>query len=125
MLKLLGIFTSGTGPFILVGFLILASSSASVWVTHKVDSATLEHFKSAQATQAATDNAKALEQLQAHDAAAARTISDMGAAQEQRVAQLQSIRKAIANAPKSRACVDSPAIRSLFDGLRAGSNQRH
>lgn len=100
--------------------------SFGFYAGHRWESSALNAWKAAQSEQAARDNAKALAELQAHDAAAASQLAAMIEVVRERSAQVAQLRKAINAAPKTRACVDSPAIRALFDGLRgAGSAQRN
>jgi hypothetical protein len=125
MLKLLGLFTGGYGPLILIGALILATNSGTAYITHRVDSATLQSWKTAQAQQAAKDAAEALAQLQAHNEAANKAVAAAQQDAKRRALENQSLRNKISHAPKTRACVDSPAIRALVDGLRSGANDSH
>lgn len=124
--KLLSLVTGGSGPLILIGALLLATNAGTAWVTHKVDQSALESLQRRYAEQAAADNAKALAQLQAHDAAVNKALTELAQERDARAAEVQSLRNRIKSVPKTRACVDSPAIRALVDGLRKhGSNDRH
>lgn len=99
--------------------------SFGFYAGHHWESAALNAWKAAQSEQAARDNAKALAELQAHDAAAASQLSAMIEVVRERSTQVEQLKKAINATPKTRACVDSPAIRTLLSGLRAGSAQRN
>lgn len=124
--SILALFTGGSAPLIIGGVLLLASSGTTAYVTHRFDASTLEHVKRQYAEQAVKDNAIALEQLQTHMAISNKVVAEAQQAATAREAQVNTLRKAIANAPKTRSCVDSPAIRALLSGLRGnGSNGRH
>jgi hypothetical protein len=98
----------------------------TAYVTHRFDSGKLEQFKAAQYKQAAEDNAKALLQQTAHDAAVHDAIDTLNKVSSERDEQSLKLKKVINSAPKTRACVDSPAIHSLIDGLRgAGAGHGH
>ena len=71
--------------------------------------------------QAATARAEAAE---AHAEAHARAVMALEAAAAESAAQaarIEPIRKVIHAAPRTNACVDSPAIRAVIDGLRQGA----
>lgn len=125
MMQLIGLLTGGYGPLVIIGALLLVSNTGTAFLTHKVDSAKLERFKAVQAQQAAHDNAVALLQLQAHEAAANKALNEMAKVKAAREVELTTLRKAIKNAPKTRGCVDSPAIHALVDGLRSGSSKHN
>jgi hypothetical protein len=104
----------------------LALVTGTAYVTHRFDAGKLEQFKAAQYKQAAEDNAKALLQQTAHDAAVHDAIATLNQVSSERDQQSLQLKKAINAAPKSRACVDSPAIRALTNGLRgAGTAHSH
>jgi hypothetical protein len=63
---------------------------------------------------------KAVADAQATDAANTRTLEDQHAAEIARLKEDQNARDtAIATAPTTIVCAQSPAMRALFDGLRA------
>jgi hypothetical protein len=104
----------------------LALVVGTAYVTHRFDAGKLEQFKAAQYKQAAEDNAKALLQQTAHDAAVHDAIDTLNKVSSERDEQSLKLKKVINSAPKTRACVDSPAIHSLIDGLRgAGTAHGH
>jgi Tfp pilus assembly protein FimV len=124
--SILALFTGGSAPLIIGGVLLLSTATGTAYVTHRFDSAKLERVERQYAEQAAKDNAIALEQLQTHIAISNKVVAEAQQAATAREAQVNTLRKAIANAPKTRSCVDSPAIRALLSGLRGtGSNGRH
>jgi response regulator of citrate/malate metabolism len=119
------VFASLQAKLIILGVAVLLTALGTAWVTYGFCSYQLEAFKAAQFKQAAEDNAKALEQMERHDKVSGMVIEAMGKAVAERNTQVDNLRKAINATPKTRACVDSPAIRTLFDGLRSGTSQRH
>jgi hypothetical protein len=96
----------------------LALVVATWWLTSDYYSNKIEAFKSAQYKQVAEDNAKALLQQTAHDAAVHDAIDTLNKVSSERDEQSLKLKKAINAAPKSRACVDSPAIQALTKGLK-------
>lgn len=96
----------------------LALVTGTAYVTHRFDSGQLEAFKAAQYKQASEDNAKALLQQTAHDAAVHDAIETLNRVSSERDEQSLKLKKVINAAPKSRACVDSPAIQALTKGLK-------
>lgn len=111
-----------TIKLVIMGGAALLLVVATWWLTSDYYSNKIEAFKSAQYKQAAEDNAKALLQQTAHDAAVHDAIATLNQVSSERDEQSLKLKKVINAAPKSRACVSSPAVRALASGLsRAGA----
>jgi hypothetical protein len=83
----------------------LALVTGTAYVTHRFDAGKLEQFKAAQYKQAAEDNAKALLQQTAHDAAVHDAIATLNQVSSERDQQSLQLKKAINNAPEdTRLC---------------------
>lgn len=81
----------------------------------KVETGKLESYKAAQANEAVLEQAKAMGQIAEANKRADAAVAAGQVAEAARLASMETTRKAIVNAPKSQACVSSPAIRALLD----------
>jgi hypothetical protein len=71
--------------------------------------------------QAANARAEAAEAQAESKARAITALEAQAAEAAAQVARIEPIRRVIYAAPKTTACVDSPAIRAVLDGLRQGA----
>lgn len=100
---------------------IIAAAVIWIWIAGLRHDLALSEIAAADARKTQALTAAALSRLQADQAAAQAALATLEIARQEAESNADALRRKIAAAPRSRACVDSPAVRGLLDDLRAGA----
>ncbi|MFZ2871276.1 hypothetical protein [Zavarzinia sp.] len=98
---------------------IIAAAVIWIWISGLRHDLALSEIAAADARKAQALTAAALSRLQADQAAAQAALETVERARREAESHADALRRRIAAAPRSRACIDSPAVRGLLDDLRA------
>lgn len=109
------------GRLIGLGLILLALAGGALYIRALRADLALAELQAADARRLQIETAAALSRLRTDQAASQIALAAVDAARQKAETDADALRRRIAAAPRSRACVDSPAVRGLLDDLRAGA----
>ncbi len=105
---------------------IIAAAVIWIWIAGLRHDLALSEIAAADARKAQRETAASLEAKTREQAAAQAALATLELARMEAEADADHLRRKITAAPRSRACIDSPAVRGLLDDLRtAGAGGDH
>ncbi|PWR24592.1 hypothetical protein [Zavarzinia aquatilis] len=119
MISLTGLLANGR--LIGLGLILLVLAAGALYIRALRADLALADLQAADARRLQIETAAALSRLRADQTASQVALAAVEAARQKAETNADALRRRIAAAPRSRACVDSPAVRGLLNDLRAGA----